>query len=314
LEGLRRGRRNLLSPVNRIYIVIARKNSMSLTILQLIINGLLLGGMYALISIGLTLIFGVLEIINFAHGEFLMLSMYCSYWLFQLYGVDPYLSLLIITPTFFLIGLFVQRTTIQPILEAPPLNQIFMTVGLSMVLQNLALFIWTADYRTVKTSYSALTIKTAGLMISFPRLVAFLLAMGMIIGLLIFLKKTYMGKSIRALAQERKAAMLMGINVYRTYQIAFGIGIACVGAAGALLIPVYFVFPSVGSLFVLIAFVVVVLGGYNSLTGSLVGGLIIGVVEAFSGFYISPHLKEAIYFVIFILILLFRPMGLFGRA
>jgi len=287
---------------------------MDLTILQLIVNGLLLGGMYALISIGLTLIFGVLEIINFAHGEFLMLSMYGSYWLFQLYGVDPYLSLLIILPAFFFIGLLVQRTTIQPILEAPPLNQIFMTVGLSMVLQNLALFIWTADYRTVKTSYSALTLKTAGLMISFPRLVAFLLAMGMISALLLFLKKTYMGKSIRALAQERKAAMLMGINVYRTYQIAFGIGIACVGAAGALLIPVYFVFPSVGSLFVLIAFVVVVLGGYNSLTGSLVGGLIIGVVEAFSGFYISPHLKEAIYFVIFILILLFRPMGLFGRA
>jgi branched-chain amino acid transport system permease protein len=166
----------------------------------------------------------------------------------------------------------------------------------------------------VKTSYSALTLKTEGLMISFPRLVAFLLAMGLIAALLVFLQKTYTGKAIRALAQERKAAMLMGINVYRTYQFAFGIGIACVGAAGAMLIPVYFVFPSVGALFVLIAFVVVILGGYNSLTGSLVGGLIIGVVEAFSGFFISPHLKEAIYFVIFILILLFRPTGLFGRA
>lgn len=283
-------------------------------ILQLIINGLLLGGMYALISVGLTLIFGVLEIINFAHGEFLMLSMYATFWMFQLYGIDPYVSFLIILPVFFFIGLAVQRGIIQPILNAPPLNQIFMTVGLSMVLQNVALFLWTADFRTVKTTYSALTLKTAGLMISFPRLVAFLLAMGLIAALLIFLQKTYIGKAIRALAQERRAAMLMGINVYRTYQIAFGIGIACVGAAGAMLMPVYFVFPSVGSLFVLIAFVVVVLGGYNSLTGSLVGGLIIGVVEAFSGFYISPHLKEAIYFVIFIMILLFRPMGLFGRA
>lgn len=287
---------------------------MDLTDIQLIINGLLLGGMYALISIGLTLIFGVLEIVNFAHGEFLMLAMYGSFWLFQLYGVDPYASLLIILPLFFLVGVVVQKIAIEPILNAPPLNQIFMTVGLSMVLQNAALFIWTADYRTVKTSYSALTLKTSGLMISFPRLVAFFLAMGLIAALLIFLKKTYIGKAIRALAQERKAAMLMGINVYRTYQIAFGIGIACVGAAGAMLMPVYFVFPSVGSLFVLIAFVVVVLGGYNSLTGSLVGGLLIGVVEAFSGFYISPHLKEAIYFVIFILILLFRPTGLFGRA
>jgi len=287
---------------------------MDITILQLVINGLLLGGMYGLISIGLTLIFGVLEIVNFAHGEFLMLSMYAAFWLFQLYGIDPYLSMLIIIPVFFLLGIAVQRITIQPILNAPPLNQIFMTVGLSMVLQNAALFIWTADYRTLKTSYSALTLKTAGLIISFPRLVAFLLAMALIAALLIFLKKTYTGKAIRALAQERKAAMLMGINVYRTYQIAFGIGIACVGAAGAMLIPVYFVFPSVGSLFVLIAFVVVILGGYNSLVGSLAGGLIIGVVESFSGFFVSPHLKEAIYFVIFILILLFKPTGLFGRA
>jgi branched-chain amino acid transport system permease protein len=287
---------------------------METAILQLIINGLLLGGIYALISIGLTLIFGVLEIVNFAHGEFLMLAMYASYFLFQLYGVDPYLSLVIILPLFFLIGVAVQRVTIQPILNAPPLNQIFMTVGLSMVLQNLALFFWKADYRTVKTSYSSLTLKAAGLMISFPRLVAFVLAMGLIAGLLIFLQKTYTGKAIRALAQERKAAMLMGINVYRTYQIAFGMGIACVGAAGAMLMPVFFVFPSVGAMFVLIAFVVVILGGYNSLTGALVGGLIIGVVEAFSGFFISPHLKEAIYFVIFILILLFRPTGLFGRA
>jgi branched-chain amino acid transport system permease protein len=287
---------------------------MEITILQLTINGVLLGGIYALISIGLTLIFGVLEIVNFAHGEFLMLAMYASYFLFQYYGIDPYLSLLIILPLFFLIGVAVQRATIQPILNAPPLNQIFMTVGLSLVLQNVALFFWTADYRTVKTNYSALTLRTGGLMISFPRLLAFLLAMALIAALLIFLKKTYTGKAIRALAQERKAAMLMGINVYRTYQVAFGIGIACVGAAGAMLIPVYFVFPSVGTLFVLIAFVVVILGGYNSLTGSLVGGLIIGVVEAFSGFFISPHLKEAIYFVIFILILLFRPTGLFGRA
>jgi branched-chain amino acid transport system permease protein len=287
---------------------------MLIIIIQLIINGLLLGGMYALISIGLTLIFGVLEIINFAHGEFLMLSMYASFWLFQLYGIDPYLSLLIILPLFFLVGLVIQRGIIQPILNAPPLNQIFMTVGLSMVLQNLALFVWRADYRTVKTAYSALTLKTSGLMISFPRLVAFILAMGVIGALLIFLKKTYTGKAIRALAQERRAAMLVGINVYRTYQIAFGIGIACVGAAGAILMPVYFVFPSVGALFVLIAFVVVILGGYNSLTGALIGGLIIGVVEAFSGFFISPHLREAICFVIFILILLFRPRGLFGRA
>jgi branched-chain amino acid transport system permease protein len=288
---------------------------MASTIFQLIINGILLGGMYALISIGLTLIFGVIEIINFAHGEFLMLSMYASFFLFQLYGIDPYLSLLIILPLFFIIGMVVQRGIIQPIINAPPLNQVFMTIGLSIVLQNIALFLWKADYRTIKTGYSAFTLKLpGGLLISFSRLVAFFIAMASISALLIFLKKTYIGKAIRALAQERKAAMLMGINVYRTYQIAFGIGIACVGAAGAVLIPVYYVFPTVGSLFVLVAFVVVVLGGYNSLIGALIGGLIIGLIETFSGFFISPHLKEAICFIIFILILLFRPMGLFGRA
>jgi branched-chain amino acid transport system permease protein len=284
------------------------------TIIQLIINGLLLGGIYALISIGLTLIFGVLEIINFAHGEFLMLSMYACYWLFYLAGIDPYVSLLIVMPVFFVMGMAVQRVVIQPILNAPPLNQIFATVGLSMVMVNTALALWKADYRTVKTAYSSMTLMTGGLMISFPRLLAFVFALGLIAALLVFLKKTYTGKSIRALAQQRRAAMLMGINVYRTYQIAFGIGIATVGAAGAMLIPVYYAFPTVGTLFVLIAFVVVVLGGYNSLIGSLIGGLIIGVVESFSGFFLSPHLKEAVYFVIFILILLFRPSGLFGRA
>jgi len=287
---------------------------MSTTVIQLIINGLLLGGIYALISIGLTLIFGVVEIINFAHGEFLMLSMYGSYWLFQLYGVDPYVSLLMVIPTFFLIGWAVQRIIIQPIIDAPPLNQIFATVGVSLVLQNVALFLWKADYRTVRTAYSGLSLKTAGLMISFPRLVAFFLALALIAGLLTFLKRTYTGKAIRAIAQERRAAMLMGIDINRMYKVAFGIGIACVGAAGAMLIPIYYTFPTVGGLFVLIAFVVVILGGYNSLIGALVGGLIIGVVEAFSGFFLSPHLKEAVYFVIFILILLFRPTGLFGRG
>ena len=284
------------------------------TVIQLIINGLLVGGIYALISIGLTLIFGVLEIVNFAHGEFLMLSMYVCYWLFTLLGIDPYVSLIIVIPLFFLCGMAVQRVVIQPILNAPPLNQIFASVGLSIVMINAALLIWKADYRTVKTAYSAMTLKVGPYMISFPRFMAFILALAMIAALLIYLKKTYTGKAIRALAQQRRAAQLMGINVNKTYQIAFGLGIATVGAAGAMLIPVFYAFPSVGTLFVLTAFVVVILGGYNSLVGSLVGGLLIGIIESFSGFYLSVHLKEAVYFVIFILILFFRPAGLFGRA
>ncbi len=156
---------------------------MTTYMIQLVINGLLLGGVYALISIGLTLIFGVLEIINFAHGEFLMLSMYAAFWLFQLYGIDPYWSILVILPTFYLIGLAIQRITIQPVLNSPPLNQIFTTIGLSLILQNIALFFFKADFRTVKTSYSDLGLDFAGVIISFPRMIAFILALGIIAAL-----------------------------------------------------------------------------------------------------------------------------------
>ncbi len=283
------------------------------TILQLALNGILLGGIYALISIGLCLIFGVIEIINFAHGEFLMLSMYTTYYLFTTMGIDPYLSIVIVAPLFFLFGMAVQRCIIQPILDAPALNQIFATVGLSLVLQNFALLMWKADYKTLKTAYSGTVLQSGDLMVGLTRLVAFGSAVAVIIGLFVFLKRTYTGKAIRALAQERRAAMLMGINVNRTYQIAFGIGVGCTAIGGAAIMPVYYAFPTVGGLFCLTAFVVVILGGYNSMVGTLIGGLLIGLVESFSGFFISPHLKEAIYFIIFILILFVRPTGLLGH-
>lgn len=283
------------------------------TIIQLIINGLLLGGIYALFSIGLTLIFGVLEVVNFAHGEFMMLSMYLTYFLFQFLGMDPYVSLIITIPVFFLFGIIIERLIIHPLLNDPPINQIFATIGLQLIFQNLALLFFKADFRTVKTGYSNANIIFGEMFVSVPRLIAFVIAALLIVALFLYLKNTFTGKSIRALAQQRKAAMLMGINVYKTYMIAFGIGIACVGAAGSIMIPLYFVFPTAGSLFVLIAFVVVILGGYNSLGGTLVAGLIIGIIEGFSGFFISPHLKEVVYFIMFIFILIFKPTGLFGR-
>ena len=283
------------------------------TIIQLIINGLLLGGIYALLSIGLTLIFGVLEIVNFAHGEFLMISMYLTFLLFSAFGMNPYVSLFIVIPVFFLFGVAVEKSIIRPLLNDPPINQIFATIGLGFVFSNLALLIFKADFRTVNTTFSNSNLILGEYFVSVPRLIAFVIAIGLIAALLLYLKKTFTGKAIRALAQQRKAAMLMGINVHKTYAIAFGIGIACVGAAGAILMPLFFVFPTVGSLFSLIAFVVVILGGYTSLVGSLMVGLLIGVIEGFSGFFISPHLKEVVYFVIFIFILIFRPTGLLGR-
>jgi branched-chain amino acid transport system permease protein len=280
--------------------------------IQLTVNGLLLGGIYSLISIGLTLIFGVTRIINFAHGEFLMLAMYAAFWLFQLGGVDPYLSLLIVTPMLFMAGLISERLVIHPILDAPSSMQIFSTVGLSVALQNAALFFWTADYRSIKTAYSTNTILASGILISFPRLITFVATVLISWTLFVFLKKTYLGKAIRAVAQNRTASTLMGINIRKIYLFTFGLGTALVGIAGSLLMPVYYVFPTVGGLFVLTAFVVVVLGGMGNMTGALVGGLIIGLVESYSGFYLATQLKEAIYFIIFILVLFLKPSGLFG--
>jgi branched-chain amino acid transport system permease protein len=287
---------------------------MLLNILQLLVNGILHGGIYALISIGLTMIWGVMQIVNFAHGEFLMLGMYASFWVFTLYGVDPYLALLIIMPGLFLLGVLTQRLVISPILDAPHAAQIFATVGLSIVLQNLALFAWKGDYRNIRLETSISNVKFMGLVISFPRLMAFLITLGMVIALFFFLKKTYLGKALRATADNKRSAQLMGINVSRLYYLALGIGTACVGAAGGILMPMYSVFPTVGSYFVLTAFVVVVLGGMGSMAGAFVGGLIIGVVEAFSGFFLAPALKEVVYFLVFVLILVFKPSGLMGKV
>jgi len=281
---------------------------------QVILDGIMMGGIYALVSLGLTIIFGVMRIINFAHGEFLMLSMYASYWLFQIFGVDPYISILIVVPLMFLVGLFSFRLIIQPILSAPEMAHVFATLGFSIVLQGLALYAWHADFRAVRTAYSSVLIKLGPVFMNFPRLVAFAVAIATIIALHLFFKKTYIGKAIRAATQNATSAQLMGINLKRIYMISFGIGIAVVGLAGAVLIPVYEVFPTIGSLFVMVTFVVVILGGLGSIPGALVGGLVIGVIESASGFFLAPALKEGVYFVIFVFLLLLKPTGIFGKA
>lgn len=278
---------------------------------QVAVSGVLLGGVYALISIGLTLIFGVMRVINFAHGEFLMIAMYATFWLFHLYGLDPYLSIALVAALLFLVGLATQAVVVRPILRGSSSMQIFATVGLSIVLQNAALLIWKADYRSVDTFYSKAVISIGPLLVGISRLAAFVTALAITAALFLFLKKTYLGKAIRCTTQDRTAALLMGINIGRINLITFGIGAALVGIAGSLLMPIYPTFPTVGTYFVLIAFVVVVLGGMGNVTGAFLGGLIIGLVEAFSGFYV-PALKEAVYFVVFILVLIVRPTGIFG--
>lgn len=281
---------------------------------QTIISGLMIGGIYALISMGLNLILGVVRIVNFAHGEYLMIAMYVSFMLYATAGLDPYVSAIIVILVLFLFGVVTQKFLIEPILETPAATKIFVTLGLSIALQNLALMIFNANHRTVHTAYQSKLVEIAGIKMSVPNIVAFVSTIVIVILLYLFLQKTMVGKAIRAVAMQREAAYLVGINVKRIYILAFGIGISLVGLAGSLLMPIYSVYPNIGTTFVLIAFVVVVLGGMGSMFGAFYGGLFIGVVEALSGLLISPGLKEAIYFLIFILVLLIRPSGIFSRG
>ncbi len=282
-------------------------------IAQLLVSGILLGGVYALISIGLTLIFGVLDVVNFAHGEFLMLGMYATFWLFSFFHLDPYLSLLVVGPLLFLIGTFTGRTVIRPTIGAPPAVQIFATVGVSLIMMNGALVLWKADFRSVPTAYGSGSLVLGPIYIGYPQLMSFFGAILFSAMLFPFLKYTYLGKAIRATAQDRRAAMLMGIDIQRIYVYTFGIGIGLVGIASALLSPIYSIFPSVGSQFVLVAYVAVVLGGLGSVPGAILGSLIIGITETFSGFFIAPGWRQAIYYAVFILVLIFKPQGLFAQ-
>jgi branched-chain amino acid transport system permease protein len=285
------------------------------------ISGILLGGIYALSSIGLTLIFGVMKIVNFAHGEFLMLAMYVSFWLFHYFHLDPYVSMVIVVPLFFVIGLLTYRIFIKKTIGSPILSQIFVTVGLSIIIENLALLFWSADFRTVSIGYLSKPIilgpfPVIGLeeiIVNKARLIAFVLGLSLSILFYLFTKYSYLGKVIRATSQDRTTALLMGVNIDKVYRLSFAIGILLVGIAGALMIPIYTVHPFVGFEFVLIMFVVVVLGGMGSIVGAVIAGIFIGVVEVFSGFLIGPESKQAIYFLVFIAVLVFRPSGLLGE-
>jgi len=280
--------------------------------IQILVNGLLLGGIYALISIGLTLIFGVVRVINFAHGEFLMISMYISYYCYSLLGLNPYWSLLINFPLMFVIGMGMDQIIIRPLRNAPAYMQVFATVGLSILLINLFLFIFTGDYRAIDLPFAKKVVQVGGIFLNYPRLIIFSATVLITILIYLFLKNTDVGKQIRAIAQNRTAARLMGFKLNRIYMITFGIGSGLVGIAGGLLTPVYYVYPTVGVYFVLTAFVVVVLGGMGNMIGAFLGGLIIGIVDSLSGYYIDPSLKETVYYVIFVLVLILKPSGLLG--
>jgi branched-chain amino acid transport system permease protein len=283
-------------------------------LLQTLLSGVLIGLVYALVAVGLTLIFGVMDIVNFAHGEFLMLGMYASFWLFALYALDPIFTLPFTALLLFGLGAAVYQTVIRRIIHASMLAQIFSTFGLMVLFRGLAQFLWKPDFRSVENSLVSGTVTLGALQFGLPQIVA---GAGAIVATLLiwwFLNRTRVGAALEATAADREAAQLMGIPTQRMFTLAWGIGAACAGVAGALLSTFYPVFPEVGANFVLIAFVVVALGGFGSVTGAFFAGIIVGVVEVVGGFLIGPQLKLALVLFLYLLVVMLRPQGLLGRA
>ena len=282
------------------------------TLAQAVINGLLIGGIYALVSIGVTLIFGVVKIVNFAQGEVVMIGMYISFFLANRFGIDPLASLLISMPVLFVIGVLLQHFLIRRVLALGDMPQIFLTFALSLLLMNVGLLMFTANYRTVQTAYSEAAIHIGALYLSVAKLIAFAVAMALSGVLWLFLHATDLGKAMRAAAQNRDVAMLMGINPERVFCVAVGVSLALAGAAGSLLMPFYPAYPMVGQVFVLMAFVAVVLGTLGNVTGALIASLMMGVAESLGVQFVGADSGLIVVFVMLLATLALRPSGLFG--
>ena len=281
--------------------------------IQSLLSGILTGGVYALAGIGMSLVFGVMNISNFAHGDLMMLGMYLAYFAFTLLHIDPYLSLLLIIPTAFLFGFIIEKVFIHRIIHHPHQNQILLTLGLGLIMSNTALLAFTSDPKILTTSYSSSAVNIGGISLSVPLLLSFAITAGITGILFLFLSKTTTGLALWATSQNREAAQLMGINVAKMSAIAFGLGTALAATAGALIAPVYYIHPLAGHTFLLKAFTICVLGGLGSVVGAGVGGIIIGIVESMSSTYLSSDWKDVVVFIIFLMVLLLRPQGLLGK-
>ena len=281
-------------------------------LLQGIVSGLLMGFVYALIAAGLSLIFGLMEIVNFAHGEFLMLAMFSTYWAWALWRLDPVLSLPLTAAALFLLGFATYHGLIRWVLGAPMLAQIFATFGLAIFLRSAAQAIWGVDFHLVKDPLVEGRISLGGLFIGLPQLVASVGALLAFVFLNWFISRTETGLALQATAQDRQAASLMGIDTERMFALGWGIGAACVGVAGALLTIFFYVFPDVGASFALLAYVTVALGGFGSVFGAFAGGIIVGLVEATTALILPPSLKSVGIYAVYLLVVFIRPRGLFG--
>lgn len=281
--------------------------------IQLIVNGILLAGVYIGLTVGLTLIFGVIKVVNFAHGEFLMIGLYATYLLTSYSGLNVLGAIIPVVVLLFVLGYLMQKTIIQPLLNAPHHMQIFATVGVSTFLMNMALVVFGADIHRTVDSLAVSTANIGGINVVVGQVITLVISVILALALQMFLSKTFTGMSIKAVSQNRNSAALMGINVNKVYAITFGLGCACVGLISVLISSQYTVFPMVGSYFILVAFVIVVLGGLGNVTGAVLASLIIGIVDSLAGYYISLALKEVVYFSLFILILIIKPTGLVGK-
>ncbi len=278
-----------------------------------VLNGLMIGAIYALVALGLTLIYGVLHIINFAHGALLTAAMFAAFFAYTLLGIDPYLAAVFLTPLFFVFGYVLQRFIIGPAAHNEDRNFLLVTLGLAIVIENGLLYAFRADTRTVNLPYAFNTIEVGTAFLAVPRLVAFVAMIVVAVALWAIMQWTDTGKAIRAVAKEKLGAELSGIDVAHIYAVTFGLGTACVAVAACLLIPTYYVNPTAGDAFVLIAFTIVVLGGMGSIAGALLGGLFVGVVESLSSIFLGESLGQIGIFIMFIAMLLVRPSGLFGE-
>jgi branched-chain amino acid transport system permease protein len=281
-------------------------------LVQQLVNGLLIGFMYSLIAIGLTLIWGVMNIVNFAHGDFLMLGMFTSFWLYTLYGLDPLFSIPICTVLLFVLGMLIYRFIVSKVMKGPMLAQLVVTFGVAIFLSNLAVFLWTPDFRLIEKPLLHGTWELGEIKLSIPKFVASIGSVLTSIFVFWFLKKTKIGKAILATEMDREAALLMGINTERINSISFAMGSALVGIAGAFLSTYYYIYPQVGGLFGTIAFAIVALGGFGSIEGAFIAGILVGLVQTLGGYFFDPAYKYAIVFLIYLITVWIRPQGLLG--
>ncbi len=279
-------------------------------LIQLLISGIMLGGVYALTSIGLSLIFGVSKIVNFAHGDFVVVGMYITYSVYQATGLSPYLSWIVVIPCSVFLGylvfLLLKRT-----IGVQEVNQIFITLGLSMVIQNVILMVFKSDYRTIRTIFKN-NIKIGDIFLTREGLLAFLIAIVITVVFLWFLNKTDTGRAMKAVSQDRSAAHLMGVRVGGIDLLVFCLGIVFAGIAGSLLITMFAAYPTSGGVYNLLAWVTVVMGGLGNVVGALFAAFLIGIIEIVSGYYLGADMRQVVYYVFFVIILILRPQGLFS--